>query len=104
MIQKTVFMRKVFYHFPKNYVKIRLGDLNAKVGRENIFKPTIGNKSLHNDNGVRRVHFATSKHLVVKSTMFPRRNIHKYNWTFLNGKTLNQIDHILIAGDGIRVY
>jgi len=34
----------------------------AKVGREIIFKPTIGNESLHqdsNDNGVRIVHFAT---------------------------------------------
>jgi hypothetical protein len=32
-----------------------LADFNAKVGREDIFKPTIGNKSLHkiaNDNGV----------------------------------------------------
>ena len=35
-------------------MKILLGDFNAKVGRENIFKPTIGNESLHqgsNDNG-----------------------------------------------------
>jgi hypothetical protein len=32
--------------------------------RENIFKPTIGNESLHeisNDNGVRIVNYATSK-------------------------------------------
>jgi hypothetical protein len=52
-----------------------------KVGRENIFKPTIGNESLHqdsNDNGVRIVNFATLKNLVVKSMMFPHRNIHKY--------------------------
>jgi hypothetical protein len=34
-----------FYHFPKYYIKILLGDFNAKVGRENIFKPTIGNES-----------------------------------------------------------
>ena len=55
-------------------MKILLGNFNAKVGGENIFKPTIGNESLHqdsNDNGVRLVNFATSKNLVVKSTMFP---------------------------------
>jgi len=45
-------------------MKILLGDFNAKVGRENYFKPKIGNESLHqgsNDNGVRIVNFATSK-------------------------------------------
>jgi len=48
------------------------------MGRENIFKPTIGNESPYqdsNDNGVRIVNFTTSKYLVVKSTMFPHRNI-----------------------------
>jgi len=34
--------------------------------------------------------------LVLKSTMFPHRNIHKYTWTSSNGKTHNQIDHVLI--------
>ena len=75
-------------------MKILLGDFNAKVGRENIFKPTIWNESLHkdsNDNGVRLVNFATSKNLVVKSTMFPHRNIHKYTWTSPDGKTHNQV-------------
>jgi hypothetical protein len=49
---------------PKYHMKTLLGDFNAKVGREDIFKPTIGNESLHetsNDNGVRVVNFATSK-------------------------------------------
>jgi hypothetical protein len=43
-------------------MKILLGNFNEKVGRENIFKPTIGNDSLHqysNDNGVTVVNFAT---------------------------------------------
>jgi len=42
-------------------MKILLGDYNTK-GRENIFKPTIGNESLHQDsydNGIRIVNFAT---------------------------------------------
>ena len=79
-------------------MKIILGDFNAKLGRENIFKPTIGNESQHQDsnyNDVRIVKFATSKNLVVKSTMIPHRNIHKYTSTSLDGKTHNQIDHTL---------
>jgi hypothetical protein len=80
-------------------MKSLLGDFNAKVGRENIFKLTIGNESLHqddNDNGIRRVKFATTKNLVAKSTMFPHRNIHKYTLTSPDGKAHKQIDHILI--------
>jgi hypothetical protein len=36
-------------------MKIILGDFNAKVGREDLFKLTVGNESLHkmsNDNGI----------------------------------------------------
>ena len=64
--------------------------------KENIFKLTIGNESLHqdsSDNGVRIVNFATSNNFV--STMFPHRDIHNYTWTSPDGKTHNQIDHIL---------
>ena len=67
-------LEQVFDNFPKYHMKILLGDFNAKVGRGNIFKLTTGNESLYqgsNDNGVRVVNFATSKNLVVKSTMFP---------------------------------
>jgi exonuclease III len=92
-------LERVFYKFPKYHMKILLGDFNAKVGREDIFKLTIGNESLHeisNDNGVRLVNFATSKNLRVRSTMFPHHNIHTYTWTSPDGKTHNQIDHILV--------
>jgi exonuclease III len=57
----------VFDKFPKYRMKVLLGDFNAKIGREDIFKPTIGNESVHeisNDNGVRLVnllHLKTSK-------------------------------------------
>jgi hypothetical protein len=81
------------------HMKILLGDSNAKVGREDIFEPTVANESLHetsNDNGLRIVNYGTSKNLTIKSTMFPHNNINKYMWTSPDGKTHNQINHILI--------
>jgi endonuclease/exonuclease/phosphatase family metal-dependent hydrolase len=89
----------VFDKFPKYHMKILLGDFNSKIGKEDIFKPTIGNESLHkisNGNGVRLVTFATSKNLRVKSTMFSHHSINKYTWTSPEEKTHNQIDHILV--------
>jgi hypothetical protein len=69
-------------------------------GREGgNFKPIIGYDFLHeanNDNGVTVVHFATSKNLVVKSTIFPHRDIYKQTWTSPNGVTHNQRDHVLL--------
>jgi hypothetical protein len=97
---------RVFDHFHRYNMKILLGNFNEKIGRENIFKPTIGNESLHeisNDNGVRVVNFATSKNLVVKSIMFPHRKVHKYTWASPEGNTHNQIDQVLIEY-GIQVY
>jgi hypothetical protein len=90
-------LKQFFNHFPKYHIKILLGDFNTKVGRDNIFKLTIGYESLHqdsNDNGFRRVKCAASKKLVVKSTMFPHQNIYKYTWTSSDVKSHNQIDHI----------
>jgi exonuclease III len=57
----------VFDKFRKHPMKILLGDFNAKVGRKDIFKSTIGNESLHkisNDNGVRIVNFSLQKNLL----------------------------------------
>jgi hypothetical protein len=91
-------LEHIFDKFPKYHVNILL-DFNAKVGKEDIFNPTIGNESLHevsNDNRVRVVNSATHKNLIVKSTMFPHRKIHKYTWTSPDGKTYNQIAHILL--------
>jgi len=87
-------------------VKILLGDFKVTVGKENIFKLIIGNDSLHqdsNDNGVRIVNFATSRNLV-KSMMLLHRNIHKYILTYPDGKTHNQIDHLLTYRRWHRVY
>jgi hypothetical protein len=86
-------LERIFDKFPKYYMKILLGDLRAKAGKENLFKPTSGNENLHeinNDNGVRVVSFATSDNFAVQSAMSPHRNIlniHKHTLTFPDGKT-----------------
>jgi exonuclease III len=67
-------LERVFDKFPKYHMKILLGDFNAKVGRKDIFKPTVGNESLQeisNDNGVRSVDLATSQNLRDKSSLCP---------------------------------
>jgi hypothetical protein len=45
-------------------MNILLGDFNAKLNKEGIFRPTTGNDSLQKDstdNGVKSLNFATSK-------------------------------------------
>jgi hypothetical protein len=86
---------RIFNQVPRYDMKILWGNLNAKVDREIIFKPTIGNESLHginNDNGFRVVHFDTYKKLVAKSTMFPHDKIHKHTRTSPEENKNNHID------------
>ncbi|PSN43351.1 hypothetical protein C0J52_15555 [Blattella germanica] len=73
--------------------------MNAKIGKEDEYKPCIGKYSLHensNDNGIRLIHFSSSRNMVVGSTIFNHRDIHKMTWKSPDGNTFNQIDHILI--------
>jgi exonuclease III len=92
-------LEQVFDHFPKYATKILLGDFNAKLGREDVFKPKIKSESLRQDsydNGVGVVRFPLINKIIVKYTMFPHRNIRTYTWTSPDGKTHNQVDCILI--------
>jgi hypothetical protein len=74
-LTKDSFYKKlehIFNQSPKYHMKILLGHINAKVGREDILKPATGSENLHEIsiiNGVRAVHFAISKILIVKSIM-----------------------------------
>ncbi|XP_055539429.1 uncharacterized protein LOC129726581 [Wyeomyia smithii] len=75
--------------------------MSAQIGREEMYKPVIGQHSLHtvtNDNGQRCVNFAASRGLAVRSTFFPRKVIHKTTWRSPDQRIANQIDHVLIDG------
>lgn len=55
------------HQVPEYRIKIVFGDLNAKIGREAVFRPIIGSHSLHgatNDNGLRLIDFACEKYNV----------------------------------------
>jgi hypothetical protein len=57
-----------------------LGDWNAKVGREEIYQGLIYKHSMHlnaNNNGQRLAGFVAAKNMVVSSTCFPHKEIHK---------------------------
>ena len=71
-------------------MKILLGDFDAMVGRQIIFKLTFGNESLHQHRKLCHIKkYSCQQHNVTT----PK---HKYSLTSPDGKTLNQIDHILI--------
>ena len=105
-VKKTEDIKEEFYslleqninQIARSDIKIILGDFNAKVGKEAIYKPTIGNESLHieTNNGIKMIHFAIFKGLNV-STTFPHKDIHKETWYSADGRTANQIHHVLIS-------
>ena len=59
-----------------------LGEWNAKVGREEIYQGVNGRHSMHlnKNNGQRLVDFAAAKNMVVSSTCFLHKEIHKQTW------------------------
>ncbi|KAL4153722.1 hypothetical protein QTP88_001555 [Uroleucon formosanum] len=92
-------LERVYNCLSGHCLKIILGDFNSQVGRETIYRPTIGSESIHdlsNGNGTRLVEFAIANGLIVSSSFFPRKNINKYTWTSPGGIYHSQIDHVLV--------
>ena len=107
-VKKTEEIKEEFYNLLEQninqrarlYIKIILGDFNAKVGKGSIYKPPIGNESLHNEtnnNGIKMIQFAISNGLNVRCTTFPHKDIHKQTWYSAESRTANQTEHVLIS-------
>ena len=77
-----------------------LGDFNGKVGKEPEYLGVTGKYSMHettNDNGERMCYLAAASNLVISSTHFQHKRIHKGTWRIPGSSECNQIDHVLIS-------
>ena len=100
---KTVYMEQlqaVIETVPKHDMLLVIGDFNAKVGADNAgYERVMGREGtgVMNDNGERLVNLCEVNRLIVTGTLFPHKLKHKLTWTSPNGKSENQIDHILVS-------
>ena len=87
-------------NIPKHDVQIVIEDMNAQLGNDtSTWSPVLGNHAEGdlNDNGIRLLSFCQAHNLVVGSSLFPHKRIHKLTWNSPNGRTCNQIDHTLVV-------
>jgi endonuclease/exonuclease/phosphatase family metal-dependent hydrolase len=87
---------------PKHDLLLILGDYNAKIGRERDYQNVTRNHTLHditNRNGELVCEYAIANDMVVASTFFQHKSIHKGTWISPDTLTLNQIDHVLVSNN-----
>ena len=78
-----------------------MGDLNAKVGSDNVgYERVMGRNGCGNmnENGEYFTEFCGNNNLVIGGTLLQHKEIHKLTWVSPGGRDKNQIDHIAISG------
>jgi hypothetical protein len=74
-------------------------DFNTKTGKELANQSVVGQCIIHDEtseNGLILCQFAEANELIISSTCFEHKDIHKGTWKDPAGRTANQIDHVLI--------
>ena len=75
-------------------------DFNANVRRDNRGRERVMGRhgaGEGNDNGEGLCEFTSMNEMVIEDTLFPHKQKHRMTWISLDGKTENQIDHILAS-------
>jgi len=92
-------LQKIHNKIPKHDIVIIMGDLNVKIGKEDVYQHVVGKYTLHeitNSNGEWVCEYAIANNMKIVSTHYQHKRIHTGTWTSPDGKTLNQIDHVMV--------
>jgi len=92
-------MNTCYDQIPKHGALLILGDFNAKIGKEPANQLVAGQHTIHDEtsgNGLILCKFTEASELIISSTCFEHKNIHKCTWNDPAGRTVNQIDHLLV--------
>ena len=84
---------------PQHDLLLIMGGINAKFASENSnCEAAMGKHGCGsiNDNGERLVDFCLNNNCIIGGTIFPHKNIHKLTWKSPDGRTINQINHVII--------
>ena len=76
-----------------------MGDMNTKTGSDNTDRErSMGREGcgIINDNGEKCVNFCHNNNCVIGGTIFQYKQTHKLTWKSPDGRTVNQIDHVII--------
>ncbi|XP_068241103.1 craniofacial development protein 2-like [Palaemon carinicauda] len=96
-------LRRIIDEIPERDMKIVIGALNAKVGRNNQdINNVMGVEGLGEvvyENGAHFIRFCSTSNLVIGSSLFQHKDIHKYTLTSPCGNYKYQIYHIGINKD-----
>ncbi|WKY06509.1 hypothetical protein Q1695_006584 [Nippostrongylus brasiliensis] len=87
----------------KSYYKVVDGDFNATVGINDCDEWRLGphGSSSRNDNGMRLVEFLSACRLFHGNSMFEKPSHRRWTWESPNGEVRSEIEHVLLAGDGV---
>ena len=93
--------------YNRNDLLVVMGDLNAKVRNNNTNRREVMRKfgiGIMNDSGERLCDFCSANGFIITGTIFPHKDIHKLTWRSPDGRTVNQIDHVLVNGNMRRSF
>ncbi|WP_353806118.1 endonuclease/exonuclease/phosphatase family protein, partial [Acinetobacter baumannii] len=83
-------LQSVLTELPRRDIKILMGDMNAKIGKNNTGKDSVMGRDALGDmieNGELLTDFCAFNDLVIGGSIFPHEDIHKATWISPNGRT-----------------